>query len=101
MGYNKGTRQISATGIEGGNPLSPVQVIAPPCTTALAVPHTQYNATWLIYQGALYKLCKAHSKTSVRAWVSLYLCALFLSRRWTPMGRQARPAPLGWKLLRR
>ena len=53
MGYNKGTRQNSAAGIEGGNPLSPVQVIAPPCTTALAVPHTQYNATWLIYQGAL------------------------------------------------
>ena len=67
MGYNKGTRQISAAGIEGGNPLSPVQVIAPPCTTALAVPHTQYNAALLIWQGALYKLCKAHSKTSVRA----------------------------------
>lgn len=36
----------------------------------------------------------------MRAWVSLYLCALFLSRRQKLKGRQAGSVPLGWKLLR-
>ena len=36
----------------------------------------------------------------MRAWVSLYLCALFLSRRQKLKGRQIGSVPLGWKLLR-
>ena len=75
MVQNEVTRQKnSAAGIEGGNPLSPVQVITAPCTTASAVPHPQYNAILLNQQGALYELCKAHSEKLLCVHGYLYTC---------------------------